>query len=117
MWSGVVWCGDGTCQVCGRSDVWSLAASALHLVTGAVPWTGGQSKPMATILYNILESKGGPPWDRKALSPMMNHFLDCCFHAEPRERPTAQECMSHPWFGDVVRNEATSEGEVPSPIS
>jgi len=88
-----------------------LAASTLHIVTGLAPWSRPESKhapPVATILYKILESTTGPPRDAKTLSPFLNHWLTCCFQRNPSDRPTAHECLSHPWFSPDTHEDGGS---------
>ncbi len=51
-------------------------------------------------MYHIASTKDLPTMP-EALSPPAREFLTQCFNRVPRERPTAQQLLSHPWMRDV----------------
>lgn len=92
------------------SDMWSIGATMLELLTGAPPWseTGLQGVQM---VFHI--GKAQPPHHHPAfpsyMSPEMSEVLEACFQFEPRQRPTAASLLRFPWFRGVEHQLPTAE--------
>lgn len=83
----------------GRAaDIWSLGCVVIEMATGRPPWA--DKRDPFTVMYHIASTKDLPTMP-EALSPPAREFLTQCFNRVPRERPTAQQLLSHPWMRDV----------------
>ena len=73
------------------SDVWSLGCVIIELLTGRPPYS--DLMPL-TAMYRIAEEEMPIP----ACSEQLHDFLLQCFAKDATLRPTALECLKHPWL-------------------
>lgn len=89
----------------GSRDVWALGCCILQMFTGKSPW--GNTDNDWAIMWRIGTGNDHPEIPPP---PIMSEeavdFLKKCFTRPARERPTAEELMSHKWTANV-------EGECP----
>lgn len=84
-----------------RADVWSAGCTVAEMVSGKAPWSP-MKNPMA-IMYQIANSTGWPDaviTDKAILGDALYDFLDKCFQRDPATRPTAEECLAHPFLAE-----------------
>jgi mitogen-activated protein kinase kinase kinase len=80
------------------SDVWSLGATVLEMLTGHAPFGSGRDENIATVLFRIA-SLTAPPhaeYPRELDNdPDLTGFLDCCFAIDPSLRATATALIEY----------------------
>lgn len=78
-----------------KSDVWSLGCTVVELLTGRPPYAelGGNTM---SVMYAIVEDENPPIPD--GLSPLLEDFLQQCFHKDPDMRPDAETLCEHAWL-------------------
>ncbi|KAE8301743.1 Kinase, STE STE11 [Giardia duodenalis] len=76
-----------------KSDVWSLGATMIELLTKKPPF---HNLTGFAAMYNIatLTEMPLPP----NISPECADFLSCCFKIDPHERHSCAELLNHPWL-------------------
>jgi len=80
-----------------KADIWSAGCTVAEMVTGKAPWTPMQT-PMA-VVFKIANSKGWPDNISKEGMPAdLIDFLDKCFERDATKRPSAVECLAHPFL-------------------
>lgn len=85
-----------------KSDIWSFAACALSLVTGALPL---HATPLCAA-FKLAHDR--TPIDVSAvidISETFRSLLSICLQRDPLLRPTAEELLEHEWFHLYARNE------------
>lgn len=85
------------------SDVWSLGCVIIELLTGRPPYS--DLMPL-TAMYRIAEEEMPIP----ACSEQLHDFLLQCFAKDASSRPTALECLKHPWLKVYRVNMKVSSG-------
>ena len=88
-------------EITPKSDVWSAGVMAYQLLTGRMPFDDvGETAPRVAHIWRkiILEEPlwTGPRWE--AVSSEARDFVRLCMTKEPGVRPTAMECLTHPWL-------------------
>ncbi|KAL6536079.1 hypothetical protein OROHE_012923 [Orobanche hederae] len=73
-------------------DIWSLGCNIIEMINGKPPWSDYEG---AAALFKIL--KETPPIP-EMLSAEGKDFLQCCFHRNPADRPTAVKLLDHPFM-------------------
>lgn len=77
-------------------DIWSCGVITYILLSGEPPFPGADDKE---ILKNVVMGKYGftrEVW--KSRSQESKQFIESMMKVKPTMRPTAQECMQHPWL-------------------
>lgn len=83
------------------SDIWSLGALVIELLTSKPPYHFLDPMPA---LFRIVADEDGPPVPEGA-SGVVRDFLGQCFQKDPRLRVTAKKLLRHPWMV-VARKQA-----------
>jgi calcium-dependent protein kinase len=88
-------------EITPKNDVWSAGVMAYQLLTGRMPFDDvGAGAPRVSHIWRkiILEDPvwTGPLWD--AVSSDARSFVQLCLTKDPNARPTAMECIVHPWL-------------------
>eukprot|EP01024_Parvocaulis_polyphysoides_P001282 TRINITY_DN10349_c0_g1_i5.p1 TRINITY_DN10349_c0_g1~~TRINITY_DN10349_c0_g1_i5.p1 ORF type:complete len:365 (-),score=25.54 TRINITY_DN10349_c0_g1_i5:30-1124(-) len=83
-WAPEVWKGGPHSKA---SDVWSLGATLLEMVTADNPWAMHNSN-LLSVLNSLSSKSQGPPIPEK-LSEAAQDFLRCCLDWNPRKRSLA----------------------------
>lgn len=81
------------------SDIWSVGATAIELLTGKPPYF--DMMPMSA-LFHIVQDEYPPMPD--GISPNMQDFLLKCFQKDSRKRPSARDLLKHDWFKNYNAN-------------
>lgn len=74
------------------SDIWSLGATVLEMITGKPPFAELLSM---SAMYHIVEQEIPIP---ATVTPHLYHFLTLCLVKNPSERPSAQQLSTHEWL-------------------
>ncbi|TIA87857.1 hypothetical protein E3P99_02902 [Wallemia hederae] len=95
--------------VFGAMDVWSFGCVLLELCTGRKPWHGLDNE--WAIMFHIGVS-GQPPQlpTTNELSELGIDFIKQCLIIDPKERPTVDKLLEHPWI-EKFREEIELEYE------
>ncbi|KAG2484570.1 hypothetical protein HYH03_016613 [Edaphochlamys debaryana] len=80
---------NGTNFVTPASDMWSFAATMVHVLTGQPPW-GALSE--AAIARKLSVEQQAPPLP-PGLPPPLEALLEACFAPDPRVRPSAAAAL------------------------
>lgn len=89
------------------SDIWSLGATVLELVTGKPPYF--DLSPLSA-MFHIVQDEG-PPIPGDTISPVLRDFLGRCFRKQPELRSTAAELLTHPWITNALAYAAALNAE------
>ena len=88
-------------EVTPAADVWSVGVMAYQLLTGRMPFDDvGEVAPRVSYIWRkiMLEEPlwTGPRWE--AISSEALDFVRICLTKDPSARPSAMECLAHPWL-------------------
>ena len=84
-------------EITSASDIWSLGATVVELITGQPPLR--DLAPMVAA-YHIIE--GGVSPIPENISDKLKSFLSYCFDLDPKKRYTAKQLLQHPWIQKEV---------------
>lgn len=90
------------CQWYFQSDIWSVGVFAYHLLTGEMPFNDKKhphNPTVAAIWRSILKDTPcyeGEIWE--GVSEDAKDFVKTCLIKDYQGRPTARECLLHPWL-------------------
>ncbi|TNN07191.1 Obscurin isoform 2 [Schistosoma japonicum] len=90
------------------SDIWSLGVLTYILLVGWPPFVDYETGDILT--DNILQAN--VPFNIPELENISNEgkdFISQLLQANPKKRPTAKECLSHPWIQIYSHSENKSE--------
>lgn len=74
------------------SDIWSLGATILEMITGKPPFAELLSM---SAMYHIVEKEIPIP---ATVTPQLYDFLSQCLAKDPAERPSAEDLSTHVWL-------------------
>ncbi len=77
-----------------KVDIWSLGIMMLEFAFGEPPYL---NLPQTQVCYMIL-TMNPPDIDQRKWSQSMRDFVKICLTKEPKERPSAEELMTHPFM-------------------
>lgn len=80
-----------------KADIWSLACTVIEMATGRPPWYEAHFTNEWAAMFHISQAKRGPPIPAH-LSRQCHDFLRKCFAVDPSDRPSAEECLEHPFL-------------------
>jgi len=84
-----------------KADIWSLGITVAELLNnGMPPWPDFESAWQA--LYHIGREDAQPTLPSH-VSPLCHGFMRECVRHDPRERPSAEELLGHPWLAEATR--------------
>lgn len=91
-----------SCKYHKTSDIWSVGVMTYQLLSGYLPFNDEKypfSPRINMIWKEILHSNPkfqGSHW--KNVSDIAKSFVIQCLHKDYTKRPTAYDCLSHPWL-------------------
>lgn len=85
-------------NVTAAADIWSVGCTIIELLTMVPPYFDLAPMPA---MFRIVRDKH-PPLP-EGISEELRDFLLLCFKRDPRDRPSAEELMSHSWLMDEVK--------------
>lgn len=92
-----------------KSDIWSMGVMAFNLLSGRMPFTDKEhpNNPRVTqvwksVLFDKPDLNCGK-WVN--ISDNAKDFITMCLQKETSARPTAIECLSHPWLTSTDIND------------
>ncbi len=77
-----------------KVDIWSLGIMMLEFVYGEPPYL---NQPQAQVCYMIL-TMNPPEIDPIRWSQNMRDFVKICLTKDPKERPSVDDLMKHPFI-------------------
>jgi len=77
-------------------DVWALGITMLEVAVGEFPFHSHQNNYMA-LLEQIVDCESPVKEHRKYLSQDLEDFLSRCLQKHPRDRPSVQALLLHPF--------------------
>ena len=88
-----------------KADIWSLGISAIELATGEAPYS--RLKQME-VMIKILKSPPPTLPTNVPYSTEFRDFVQCCLQTDPKNRPTAEQLLKHPFIakaknGDYIK--------------
>ena len=94
-----------------KADIWSLGISAIELATGEAPYS--RLKQME-VMIKILKSPPPTLPTNVPYSAEFRDFVKCCLQTDPKNRPTAEQLLKHPFIakaknGDYIRTTLLSK--------
>ncbi|KWU43305.1 kinase-like protein [Rhodotorula sp. JG-1b] len=92
------------------SDIWSLGALVIELLTSKPPYHFLDPMPA---LFRIVADEDGPPLPEGA-SGVVRDFLGQCFQKDPNLRVTAKKLLRHPWMMVAKKQAERQRREVES---
>lgn len=81
-----------------KADIWSVGCTVLQMATGKPPWKSLKFTNMTALLYHICNTKEPPPFPDH-VSDELRSLLRFCFQRDPKQRPSANELLKHPFVG------------------
>ncbi|XP_048048511.1 serine/threonine-protein kinase STE20-like [Megalobrama amblycephala] len=78
-----------------KSDIWSIGCTVFEMATGKPPLA--HMNKMAALFY-IGARKGLMPSLSDDFSTHAKHFVQACLTRDPRQRPSAEELLRHPFI-------------------
>ncbi|MCJ1378370.1 hypothetical protein MMC17_001468 [Xylographa soralifera] len=101
-------------------DIWSCAAVLFHLLCEQAPYKGSAEHRGALMLKNIMEVPlDVSPLHVSGVSALGITFLQQLLRVDPLERPSAAECLQHPWISRIadVVDIAANEDQAPAGLA
>ena len=92
-----------------KADIWSVGCTVLQMATGKPPWKSLKFTNMTALLYHICNTKEPPPFPDH-VSDELRSLLRFCFQRDPKQRPSANELLKHPFVGATNMEVELSEG-------
>ncbi|KAL7133218.1 hypothetical protein ABFS83_12G125500 [Erythranthe nasuta] len=83
-----------------KSDIWSLGLVFLECATGQFTYTAPQPEGWVNV-YELMEAIVDQPAPRAPsdqFSPEFCSFISACVQKDPKDRPSANELMAHPFI-------------------
>ncbi|TVT98920.1 hypothetical protein EJB05_55733, partial [Eragrostis curvula] len=81
------------------ADVWALACTVIEMATGAAPWSGVVDDVFAAV--HRIGFTDAVPEVPAWMSEEAKSFLLVCLARNPRDRPTAEQLLQHPFLASA----------------
>eukprot|EP00475_Leptophrys_vorax_P035884 TRINITY_DN5973_c0_g2_i8.p1 TRINITY_DN5973_c0_g2~~TRINITY_DN5973_c0_g2_i8.p1 ORF type:complete len:301 (+),score=83.59 TRINITY_DN5973_c0_g2_i8:668-1570(+) len=85
-----------------KADIWSLGITMFELVLGYPPHS---ELPPLEVMQKIQDSDSPTLPKQQDFSTGFQDFLSQCLIKDFKERPSAEELLSHPWFSDLIEKD------------
>lgn len=94
--------GNQAPEAYGREvDIWSFGCTVFEMATGLPPNAVKHAGSLSRILLNAPRLEGGDH------SQDLRDFVAFCLNSDPKERPTADEVMKHPYIAGTAKRYPT----------
>ncbi|KAJ5970376.1 uncharacterized protein N7479_000294 [Penicillium vulpinum] len=91
-----------------QSDVWSLGLSIIECAMGRYPYPPETFNNIFSQLHAIVH--GDPPTLPEGFSEEAHAFVRACLDKNPKNRPTYDMLLRHPWLAPLMQPPTESDG-------
>ncbi|KAJ9489564.1 hypothetical protein VN97_g3705 [Penicillium thymicola] len=96
-----------------QSDVWSLGLSIIECAMGRYPYPPETFNNIFSQLHAIVH--GDPPTLPEGFSEQAHAFVRACLDKNPKNRPTYNMLLRHPWLAPLMQPPTESGGDSAPP--
>jgi len=99
-----------------KVDIWSLGCVLIEMASAKPPWSEQNFENPFRALYHIGNTNSIPKIPDN-VSDQCRNFILCCLRRDPDKRPSAADCLRHPWLAedeedeDGYRDESSDEDD------
>lgn len=97
-----------------KCDIWSAGVILYIILIGKAPFNGVNQEEIFNSIKKAKINKESKGWTK--LSCDAQDLLKKMLKKDPNKRPTADECLSHPWFNDEKVNKNTLSDTIVSSV-
>eukprot|EP01079_Euglenida_sp_SAG-EU17-18_P004814 gene4814-875_t len=103
-------CAEGSSSF--EVDVWALGITAVHAVTGEIPYSHLKKLDSTQILFYIMNTEEPYPIP-SGIRQSLSQWISSCVLRRPKSRPTVKQLRRHWFFSDQVSAEQLKPKEPP----
>jgi TBC domain-containing protein kinase-like protein len=94
---------DQIIKLCGHEPNARAAANAVDLLTGGAGASNVSTERLLSRQHRRIDQLMDECGLRVDFAPELRQIVQACLTVSPRDRPSADDLLRHPWFDDLVR--------------